>query len=354
VSGQYLVSVGIPARAARDRTFPIYRRNVSWAIGVISVILIIAIIVARRWLQAVTHLESAAVRVSSGDLADPHRTPMPSREFEQLQQTFADMVARLRDARDLAAARVVEERRMREEVQLLQRQVVRQERLAAIGVLVSGIAHELNNPLQGIYGLAELLRRRDDLSAEARADVDLIERESARAAAIISNLSRFGRQQSAQPVEVALGDIVGSVMELRDRKLAEADIDVVIDNQAHQRVRAVFTELQQVLLNFVINAEQAMAGTAGARRITIRTSEVRHGVRLEVEDTGPGVAQEDESRLFQPFFSTKPVGEGTGLGLSVSYGIIHGYGGSVGYERGAAGGALFWLELPITEAQGAS
>jgi len=102
-----------------------------------------------------------------------------------------------------------------------------------------------------------------------------------------------------------------------------------------------------VLLNFVINAEQAItADGAGPRRIEIRTSEQGGRVRVEVEDTGPGVAPHDVSKLFQPFFTTKPVGEGTGLGLSVSYGIIQGHGGEIGYRPSETGGAVFYFELP--------
>jgi len=98
----------------------------------------------------------------------------------------------------------------------------------------------------------------------------------------------------------------------------------------------------------VINAEQAIgSGTSPDRRIAIRTFDTDHGVVLEVEDSGPGVRREDESKLFQPFFTTKPIGEGTGLGLSVSYGIVRSYGGTIGYRRGDLGGALFHFELPI-------
>jgi C4-dicarboxylate-specific signal transduction histidine kinase len=110
---------------------------------------------------------------------------------------------------------------------------------------------------------------------------------------------------------------------------------------------AVFTELQQVALNFVINAEQAIVeNPEQQRRIVIRTRDVGQQVRLEVEDSGPGVPVEDEPKLFQPFFTTKPVGQGTGLGLSVSYGIIRSYGGKISYRRGSGGGAVFWFELP--------
>lgn len=225
---------------------------------------------------------------------------------------------------------------------------MRQERLAAIGVLVSGVAHELNNPLQAILGFAELLQMRTDLPPGVRADLSLIQKESTRASAIIRNLSRFGRQQTGEPMPVRLRDVVASVEELRQRKLDEQGIALDVEEGSEATVLAVFTELQQVLLNFVINAEQALA-TSNTRpsRIVIRTSDVDGRARIEVEDSGPGVTPDDESRLFLPFFTTKPVGEGTGLGLSVSYGIIQSHGGTIGYRRGAMGGATFYFDLPF-------
>ena len=133
------------------------------------------------------------------------------------------MITNLKSARESIAAQVADERRVREEVQSLQQQVIRQERLAAIGVLVSGVAHELNNPLQAILGFSELLQMQKDLPrAGARATSRLIQKESTRASAIIRNLSRFGRQTS-EPSPVQLRDVVASVLELRQRKIEELE-----------------------------------------------------------------------------------------------------------------------------------
>src|SRR6185436_9931481 len=136
-----------------------------------------------------------------------------------------------------------EERRMRLEVQSLQQQVIRQERLAAIGVLVSGIAHELNNPLQTISGFSELLQHDARMDDRARGDLALIHQESARASAIIRNLSRFGRQQGSTPAPVDLSDVVSSVIELRQRRLVEQQIGLRRDERATRPAHAVFTEL---------------------------------------------------------------------------------------------------------------
>jgi signal transduction histidine kinase len=349
--GPWLASVGIPTSVARARTVPIYRRIL--AVSVVSTLLIvgIAVIFGRRWLTAFDYLDDTARRVSRGDLLPLESHPMPTAEMERLQQTVSGMITNLHGARQSIAAQVDDERRMREEVQSLQQQVIRQERLAAIGVLVSGVAHELNNPLQAILGFAELLQMQKDMPESARADLTLIQKESTRASAIIRNLSRFGRQMS-EPTPVKLRDVVASVMELRHRKLQELNIRVDVVEQSVAPVMAIFTELQQVLLNFSINAEQAIVQSGPTtRQVVIRTSDHDGWARIELEDSGPGVPPEHEVKLFQPFYTTKPVGEGTGLGLSVSYDIIRSHGGRIGYRRAASGGAVFFFELPIVPLQ---
>jgi C4-dicarboxylate-specific signal transduction histidine kinase len=267
--------------------------------------------------------------------------------MDRLQETVSSMITNLQKARESIAAQVDDERRMREELQSLQQQVIRQERLAAIGVLVSGVAHELNNPLQAILGFSELLQMQQGMPEQARSDLTLIQKESARASAIIRNLSRFGRQMS-EPSPVRLRDVVASVLELRQRKIEELGIEVEVDDESKGVVMAIFTELQQVVLNFAINAEQAIVlAESPRRRVSVRTGDRDGWAWIEVEDSGPGVPAEHEAKLFQPFYTTKPVGVGTGLGLSVSYDIIRSHQGRIGYRRAAGGGAVFFFELPI-------
>jgi signal transduction histidine kinase len=137
-------------------------------------------------------------------------------------------------------------------------------------------------------------------------------------------------------------------MELRLRKLEESDISVELEERSKALVSAIFTELQQVVLNFAINAEQAIVLSLSAeRRIIFRSGDRDGWAWIEVEDSGPGVPPEHEAKLFQPFYTTKPVGEGTGLGLSVSYDIIRLHNGRIGYRPAPSGGAIFYFELPI-------
>ena len=347
----WTVNVGIPTEVAWNRAETNFRRII--AISGIATLFLLAVEAAfiRRWLPALVQLERIADRVGAGDLSTPPPARMPSRELERLRDAFRDMISRLRTAREDIARQVEEERRIRQELESLQQQIIRQERLAAIGVLLSGIAHELNNPLQAISGFSEILQRNTTLPEDVRADLALIQKESRRASAIIRNVSRFSRQQTARPSAVSVADVIASVVELRQRRLLEQGITLDVDDSATRPVLAIFTELQQVLLNFVINAEQSIvAANPAVRRIVARSRDAGDRVRIEVEDTGPGVSPQDESKLFQPFFTTKPIGEGTGLGLSVSYGIARAHGGTVGYTRGAAGGAVFYVEIPATTA----
>ena len=345
--GPWLASVGIPTSVALTRTLPIYYWNFAIAFALSAIVMTLAMVVARRWIASFDHLDSTTRRVARGDLTPLDSRPMPTAELDHLQHTVSTMITSLRLARESIAAQVDEERRMNQEVKSLQQQVIRQERLAAIGVLVSGVAHELNNPLQAILGFAELLQMQSGMPDQARADLTLIQKESSRASAIIRNLSKFGRQVS-EPSPVRLPDVVASVLELRQRKLEELNIAVQVEEKSRSTVMAIFTELQQVLLNFAINAEQAIVqSNASVRRVIIRSGDRDGWAWIEVEDSGPGVLPEHEVKLFQPFYTTKPVGEGTGLGLSVSYDIVRSHGGRIGYRASKAGGAIFFFELPI-------
>lgn len=348
--GPWLVSVGIPTAVVRDRIAPILRRNLALSIGVTIFTLLLEFILLRSYTRAFDRAIQFARRVSAGDLSPPTPIAMPSREMEQIQASVIEMVTRMREAREAIGAQVQEERRMREELESLQQQVIRQERLAAIGMLVSGVAHELNNPLQAILGFAELLQLRKDLPEGAAHELSVIQKESARASAIIRNLSRFGRQQSTEASPVRLSDVVASVVELRQRRIEEDNIELDVVESGDLFVRAIFTELQQVVLNFVINAEQAVMEGPQPRLISITTARRGGQAHLEVQDSGPGVPPADEPKLFQPFFTTKPVGEGTGLGLSVSYGIIQSHGGTIGYRPAPGGGAVFYFDLPVMDA----
>ncbi len=341
------VSVGIPLSEVRARTLSSWARNIVLLAVIFGAVLLVAMLVVIAGTRSVEALRTQARRIAEGDLTPWTPLVMPNLELGQLQDAFVTMASSLRVARDAGQRQVEQERRMNRTLQSLQRHVVRQERQAAVGQLMQGVAHELNNPLQAILGTAQLLERRPELSAEVREEVAFVESQAVRAREIIRSLSSFGDPQLGPPEAVDLREVVAEVLQLRPQVAAAGDIRINADAQTSASVHANFTELARVVLNLVTNAEQALLDSrTPAPVINVRLFDVGSRVRVEVADNGPGVPRELEPRLFQPFVTTRRVGHGTGLGLSLSHGIIHSYGGTIGYYRNEFGGATFYFELP--------
>ena len=234
--------------------------------------------------------------------------------------------------------------------QRLAEQLLQQEKLVAVGQLVSGVAHELNNPLAAVMAFAQLLLASPTgLTDELREAVETIHREARRAAKIVSSLLTFARQQPAERAASQLNDIVTDTLELRRYALRTAGVEVALELDPRLPLTwADPFQLQQVILNLVTNAEHALGEIAGDRSIRIRTAVEHNGSQLviAVSDNGPGVPREQVDRIFNPFYTTKPVGQGTGLGLSISDGIIREHGGRIRVNSNPGDGATFIVELP--------
>ena len=228
-----------------------------------------------------------------------------------------------------------------------QAQLQQAEKLAALGQLVSGVAHEINNPAAIISGFAQTLLL-DNLPPEQRETVQMMYDEATRIGRITSNLLAFARAGGKERAIVDLNDIVRRTFALRSYHLTTLNIAVALElDPAEPTAWANGSELQQMLLNFLINAEQALTGVEWRRAITMRTAALDERVRLQVADTGPGIRRYIQGRIFDPFFTTKPEGKGTGLGLSICYGIAHDHGGRIWVDSEAEkGGAVFTVELP--------
>ena len=228
-----------------------------------------------------------------------------------------------------------------------QAQLQQAEKLAALGQLVSGVAHEINNPAAIISGFAQTLLL-DALPPEQRETVQMMYDEATRIGRITSNLLAFARAGGKERALVDLNDIVRRTFALRSYHLTTLNITVELDlDPSDPSAWANGSELQQLLLNFLINAEQALTAVEWRRAITMRTAAVDERVRLQVADTGPGIPLKIQGRIFDPFFTTKPEGMGTGLGLSICYGIVHDHGGRIWVDSDPErGGAVFTVELP--------
>jgi CheY-like chemotaxis protein len=230
----------------------------------------------------------------------------------------------------------------------LEQQLRQAEKLSSLGQMISGVAHELNNPLAVIGGYVEVILASHNLLAKTRQDLEKVAQESNRAARLVRNFLAFARSQPAQRQMANLNELITGVVELRkfDLSLAHVKIEAVLD----RLIPATSVEpdqIQQILIILINNAMQAMAKLPEPHCIRVSTALKEERIWITVEDNGTGVPPEIESRIFEPFFTTKGVGVGTGLGLSIAHGIMTEHDGHIRYERAALGGAAFVLDLPI-------
>jgi two-component system NtrC family sensor kinase len=229
--------------------------------------------------------------------------------------------------------------------------LIQSEKLSAIGQLISGIAHELNNPLTGVMGYSQLLQLRKDLDDRAKDSLLKINNLALRCQKIVQNLLSFARKQKPERVLCDINEILGKTIELRNYEFQVNNIELIAElNRDLPKTIADAHQLQQVFLNVITNAEQAMLEAHGRGQLTIRT---RCGdvspqrILIEISDDGPGIPETHLTKIFDPFFTTKEVGHGTGLGLSLSYGIIKEHGGNIYARSRMEGGATFEIEIPV-------
>lgn len=232
------------------------------------------------------------------------------------------------------------------ELKTLQEQLIVQDRLVSIGQLVSGVAHELNNPLTSVIGFSELLLQQD-LPDGIRSDLTIVSEEAKRTSAIVKNLLTFARQQPQEKMPIRITEPLQTVLLLRRH---EQNVNSVTVNTNFDPVlplvMANTSQLQQVFFNIVTNAEFAMTEAHNKGRLSITAQKSRGYVEVAISDDGPGITPENMKRLFSPFFTTKELGKGTGLGLSICQGIVAEHGGRIWAESEIGRGATFKIELP--------
>ena len=234
----------------------------------------------------------------------------------------------------------------RTQTKLAQERLLQSEKMSSVGQLVSGVAHELNNPLTGIMGFSQLLLLRD-LEETARGQVETIYSEAERASKIVSNLLTFARRRRAQKEPSNLNTLIERVLELRNYDLRVRNINTEMEFDAELPETMVdANQLQQVFFNIINNAEQAMKNRdEGTLRIRTRPS--GRTITVSFTDSGPGMSADTVRRIFDPFFTTKEAGEGTGLGLTICYNIIEEHNGRIWAESEPGRGTTFFIELPI-------
>ncbi|MBI4241138.1 MAG: response regulator, partial [Candidatus Rokubacteria bacterium] len=286
-------------------------------------------------------LVGATRQIAAGDLS-VHVAPSAVEEIGELAEAFNRMAADLGVARsDLLAERL--------ELQRTQETLFQTKKLTALGELVAGVAHEMNNPLASIMGYSQLLLAKD-LPPEVHRRLETMFSEAERMAKIVKNLLTFARQHAPEKRHLGLNGIIEKTLELKAYHFRVSQIQVEKHLAPDLPLTMLdFHQMQQVLLNLLNNAEQAMreAGRGTTIRVTTRSSGDR--IEARVADDGPGIPHEIQARIFEPFFTTKKEGDGTGLGLSLCYGIIQQHGGSIRVESRPGEGTEFIIELPVVQ-----
>jgi len=235
------------------------------------------------------------------------------------------------------------------ERKLMQQQMILQDRLASIGELVSGVAHELNNPLTSVIGFSDYLLQGEP-SGETKELLEHINRDAKRTASIVNDLMVFAREQPAGKSPLDINEILKRVLSLHTYLMKVKNITVQTHlSQDLPLVMGSSTQLHQVFSNIIVNAEQVMSKSDKAGELYIETRKANQAARIIIKDNGPGIEEDVIGKIFNPFFTTREVGCGTGLGLSICYGIVTGHGGSIRAESEPGNGATFIIELPCID-----
>ncbi|MBM3143298.1 MAG: PAS domain S-box protein, partial [Chloroflexi bacterium] len=248
---------------------------------------------------------------------------------------------------------ITERKRAEEERKQLEQKAQVTSRLASVGEMAAGVAHEINNPLTGVIGYAQLLMDGKDIPSDIRRDLAAINEGAQRVASIVKRLLVFSRQVKPERRDVDINELIESTLALRAYHLRVNNIKVTIQLAPDlPETVADPGQLQQVFLNLVVNAETEMKLARGKGKLLIKTEKVDNTIRISFKDNGPGIAKKNLERIFDPFFTTREVGQGTGLGLSLCHGIVAEHNGKMYAESKLGKGATFVVELPVvTEAE---
>jgi two-component system NtrC family sensor kinase len=323
--------------------------------------ILVSMLVQRTVYRPLDDLRTGAEQMASGDL--DHEIPVRSGdELGQLADSFNSMMGALRQSRgelqDWGRTLEVKVEEATRELRQAQAEAARSEKLASVGLLAAGIAHELNNPLTGVLTFATLVRDSLPEGSPEVEDLDLVIQETKRCAAIIRRLLDFSREKAPEQDYADINRIIDDCLQLVSQPARVADIELV--TELDPAIPPVFIDadlVKQVIMNMLVNAEHAI-GEGGV--ITVRTrllpaAEVPDAtvdwVEITIRDTGCGIAPENLGRVFDPFFTTKGVGKGTGLGLSVSHGTVTAHGGTIEVDSEVGQGTEFRIRLPVKSAE---
>jgi len=304
-------------------------------VGLVIVLIaaLFGVFVSRRITRPLEQLSSAVRKIGKGDF-DVNVAINSSDEIGELSDSFNGMALELKERESsLKSAQLA---------------LVQSAKMAAVGTLSAGLAHEVKNPLSAVLGYAQLSMRKLDQPEALKKNLGIIEHETRRCNEIISNLMQFSRQEKGELSRTSVNEVIKKAIQIVDHQLSLKNIRIESDLAENiAPISGNANQLQQVLMNLMINAQQAIGDEGG----TVSLATLCHGgsVIITVSDTGPGVDDDVAAKIFEPFFTTKPAGQGTGLGLSVTYGIIQDHGGDILVTRADGGGAKFVITLPVED-----
>jgi two-component system, NtrC family, sensor kinase len=312
------------------------------AVGLLGIALSVTLawLLVRKLTQPLRLLRDSAEAVGKGDFS--RRVEVSSRdECGELAVVFNRMTENLKTSREELEKTV-------ETLKTTQHQLIQSEKLSGIGEFVAGVAHELNNPLTSVMGFAELMQQ-NEMQETQRRFLDMIFKSAKRCQKIVQSLLSFARRHAPERKVVCVNEILESAVEILAYQMRASNIEVVTNFDPRLPATMIDPhQMQQVFLNIINNAKQAMEDHQPSGRMQITTAVVNGKVRITFQDNGPGISVENLTKIFNPFFTTKEVGKGTGLGLSLCYGIITEHGGTITPDSAPGKGATFTIELPIT------
>jgi two-component system NtrC family sensor kinase len=329
---------------------------------VIVAALFVGIFIQRMIYFPLKDLETGSKRLSTGNLGE--LIPVRSRdEFGHLASSFNGMMLALRNSElELQEWNRTLELKVEEktrELQIAEAKAAQAEKLASVGLLAAGIAHELNNPLTGILTFSHILRKKVRAESPEAQDLDLVIRETKRCSSIIKRLLDFAREKKPEKMHIDINQLLRETERLVHHPASFHDIEISMQlDDGLPPVRVDPDQIKQVFMNLLVNARDAI-GDKG--KITVRSRRLPRqdafppgqasGPTLEVSftDTGSGIPEENLSKIFDPFFTTKEIGKGTGLGLAVTYGIVQAHGGHIDVESFAGKGTTFRIQFPLEQ-----
>jgi two-component system NtrC family sensor kinase len=345
--GQVVGMLYVGARESSFRALVSDVTNRVILIAVVSIILagVIAVPIARVIIRPVADLVEANRHVARGDMT-VRVVPNGKGELAELGRAFNGMVEALQDTQQKLMRAL---NNMAETLEETQQELVHKEKLASMGQLAAGVAHELNNPLGTILLYSNIVYKEILGDDEHREDLRMVIDETERCKTIVRNLLDFARQNELLAVPTDLNDLLrGLVKEQRRHpKFDQVQLVLQLDPEV-PAIQADSLQLQQVFTNLLDNAVESIEPKGeGTVTIATRLAPLGQGVRISVADTGIGISEENRAKLFTPFFTTKPVGRGTGLGLSIVYGIVKMHGGQIQVQSDEGKGTTFTITLPL-------